>query len=157
MPLPSEPVFTRTLYQIAERFIGVKEVPGTDDNPQVMAMLNLDVSWPQHDEVPWCSAFLNYCAWILRLPRSKNLLARSWLAIGTAILPKDAEKGFDVVILNRDGIQDPTDTTGPGHVALFSGWAQKDRIALLGGNQGNSVRVSIYNAKDILGVRRLWP
>ena len=49
-----------TPFELAQRFIGVKEVPGTTDNPQILAMLKLDGEWPEHDEVPWCSAFVNY-------------------------------------------------------------------------------------------------
>lgn len=43
-----------TAFDLAKRFIGVKEVKGLVDNPQIMTMLKLDDEWPQHDEVPWC-------------------------------------------------------------------------------------------------------
>lgn len=64
-------------FDIAQRFVGIAEIPGHKDSPQVLAMLRLDETWPENDEVPWCSAFLNYVAWLLRLPRSKSLRARS--------------------------------------------------------------------------------
>lgn len=66
-------------YDLAQRFNGMNELPGTLDNPQILAMLRLDTNVPEHDEVAWCSAFVNYIAWLLRLPRSKSLMARSWL------------------------------------------------------------------------------
>ena len=72
-----------TAYDLASRFIGIKEVRGSVSNPQILSMLRLDSSWPKGDEVPWCSAFVNYPAWLLRLPRSKSLRARSWLEVGT--------------------------------------------------------------------------
>jgi hypothetical protein len=72
-------------YDIGQRFVGLKEVSGTTSSPQVLAMLRLDQNWPQDDSVPWCSAFTNYVAWLLRLPRSKSLRARSWLIVGKVI------------------------------------------------------------------------
>src|SRR3972149_2975794 len=95
-----------TLHDIANRFIGMAEVKGAASNPGILAMLKLDGVWPQDDAVPWCSAFVNYCAWLLRLPRSKSLRARSWLAVGRAIADAEARVGFDVVILKQH-IDDP--------------------------------------------------
>ena len=66
-----------TAFELAQRFVGVKEIPGSESNPMVLSMLRLDQAWPEGDEVPWCSAFVNYIAWLLRLPRSKALNARS--------------------------------------------------------------------------------
>lgn len=145
-----------TAYQIAERFIGVKELPGKKDNPFIMSMLKLDNSWPENDEVPWCAAFCNYVAWLLRLPRSKSLRARSWLRVGTPIHPADAQQGFDVVIFKRGSGEQPGPEVieAPGHVAWFS--AQYDnQVYVLGGNQGNSVSVANYPLTRVLGVRRL--
>ena len=145
-----------TAYDIAARFIGLKEIPGSEDNPGILAMLRLDSSWPKNDEVAWCSAFVNYVAWLLRLPRSKNLLARSWLGVGQAIPIDDAIVGFDVVILKRGGGSQPgpEDTTAPGHVGFFAG-LDGDLVAVLGGNQSDSVSVATFPISRVLGVRRL--
>ena len=80
-------------FDLAQRFAGIKEVGGNVDNPQIMAMLKLDNDWPSEDEVPWCSAFVNYICWLARLPRSKDLRARSWLNIGVGIQLDEAEPG----------------------------------------------------------------
>lgn len=144
-----------TAYDLAQRFVGLKEVPGTGDNPQIMAMLKLDAAWPSNDEVPWCSAFVNYVAWLLRLPRSKDLRARSWLGVGRPIDLKDAVANWDIVILNRGGPQDASVLDAPGHVAFYSA-LEKGRILCLGGNQSNSVSISRYDEADLLGVRRIY-
>lgn len=156
-----------TAYDIAQRFVGMKEVPGSASNPQIMAMLNLDQDWPEDDEVPWCAAFLNYVAWLLRLTRSKSLRARSWLQVGEPVPIKDARVGFDVVILSRGkGDQPgPEVINAPGHVGFFSGieWLTEKESAehlaenflMLGGNQSNTVSVATYPLSRILGVRRL--
>ena len=152
-----------TAYDIAQRFIGCKEVPGTEANPAIMAMLKLDGDWPQDDKVPWCSAFVNRVCWLLRLPRSKSLRARSWLEIGQAINLVDAIAGFDVVILKRgSGVQPGPDVIeAPGHVGFFAGHevrvneAGPGKVLILGGNQSDSVSVQAYDERRLLGIRRL--
>ena len=74
-----------TPYDLAMRFVGTKETSGVASNPLVLAMLTLDQAWPKDDAVPWCSAFMNFIAWMWRLPRSKSLAARSWLLVGTPV------------------------------------------------------------------------
>ena len=146
-----------TLYEVAETYVGTKEVGGQVDNPQVLAWLKLDDPWPEHDEVPWCSSFLNGICKPLRLPRSKSKLARSWLGIGRPVSLGEAQPGFDVVILKRgSGDQPgPENMTAPGHVGLFSGVDSK-HVYLLGGNQSNQVCVAPFPKDRVLGIRRLW-
>lgn len=150
-----------TAYQLAERFVGTKETAGATSTPVVLAMLQLDGAWPQDDAVPWCSAFMNWIAWLLRLPRSKSLAARSWLAVGTPVALEDALPGFDVVILKRGkGLQPGADVlNAPGHVGLFAGVQQgvggTTKVLLLAGNQGDAVSVQPFKVSDVLGVRRL--
>ena len=134
-----------TPFQLAQRFVGLKEVHGTVDNPQILAMLRLDDTWPEHDEVPWCSAFVNYIAWLLRLPRSKSLAARSWLNVGIPIQLTEAQADSDIVILSRDG---------GGHVGFYAE-EQGEFVLMLGGNQSDSVCIQAYSKQRILGVRRL--
>lgn len=143
-------------FELAQRFVGVKEVPGSGSNPQVLAFLKLDASWPQGDDVPWCSAFTNYIAWLLRLPRSKSLLARSWLLVGTVVDLIDAEVGFDVVILRRgSGDQPgPENTTAPGHVGFYAG-IETTEVLLLAGNQSDQVNIQRFDRVNVIGVRRL--
>ena len=143
-------------FLLAQRFSGIKEVDGPTSNPQIMAMLKLDMNWPDDDEVPWCSAFMNYVCWLARLPRSKSLRARSWLEVGLAVKLKDAVPG-DVVILQRGGGDQPGPTVidAPGHVGFYAGWDDDQWIEVLGGNQSNTVKVSKYPVSRLLGVRRL--
>ncbi|KKL67601.1 hypothetical protein LCGC14_2133340 [marine sediment metagenome] len=145
-----------TAFDIAQVFVGTEEVGGAMDNPQILAMLKLDNNWPENDEVPWCSAFVNYICKLLRLPRSKSLLARSWLEVGKEISLTNAEAGFDVVVLKRgSGSQPgPENTTAPGHVGFYAGHSG-NFVQVLGGNQADSVKVSSYDISKILSIRRL--
>jgi len=121
-----------------------------------MAMLKLDNSWPQNDEVPWCSAFVNYICWLLRLPRSKDLRARSWLEVGTPVTLEQATPGFDIVVLKRGSPPQPGPDVidAPGHVGFFAGF-DGALIEVLGGNQANTVKVSRYDPQNLLSIRRL--
>ncbi len=143
-------------YELAQRFVGIEEVSGSTANPQILTMLKLDQNWPQDDSVPWCSAFVNYVAWLLRLPRSKSLRARSWLTVGEVVDLDEAVPGFDVVVLSRGvGNQPGPDVIdAPGHVGFFAG-REDNEVLILGGNQGNSVCVDRYPISRVLGVRRL--
>ena len=144
-----------TAFDIAQRFIGIKEVGGSVDNPQIMAMLKLDNDWPEADEVPWCSAFANYICWLLRLPRSKSLRARSWLTVGSGVPLSEAQVG-DIVVLKRGKGDQPGPEVieAPGHVGFYAG-ITGELIEVLGGNQSDTVKVSRYPKSKLLGIRRL--
>lgn len=144
-----------TPYQIAERFIGIKEVNGQVANPAILAMLKLDNRWPEDDSVPWCAAFVNYIAFLLGLHRTKSLRARSFLNEKIVTL-SEAEIGFDLVILKRGGRNQPGPEIikAPGHVGFFAGF-DNGYVRILGGNQRDSVNISRYPRVRILGIRRL--
>ncbi|WP_345374987.1 TIGR02594 family protein [Algivirga pacifica] len=145
-----------TLYDLATRHVGIKEVPGIASNELILTMLQLDNKWPEGDHVPWCSAFINYIAWALRLPRSKSLRARSWLKVGVPITLENAEPQNDIVILTRGKGEQPGPDIidAPGHVGLFAG-RENNKIYILGGNQSNEVNVKAYDVERILGIRRI--
>lgn len=145
-----------TAYSLAQRFVGLAEESGPASNPLILAMLRLDAKWPKGDDVAWCSGFVNFVAWLLRLPRSKSLAARSWLTVGTPIHLQSAVPENDVVILKRGrGAQPGPETLdAPGHVGFFAG-LDDATVLVLGGNQSDAVGVARFPARDVLGVRRL--
>lgn len=147
-----------TPFDIAQRFVGIRETAGTASNPLVLAMLRLDQSWPTEDAVPWCSAFLNFVCWLLRVPRSKSLAARSWLTVGRSVPLAEAKPGFDVVVLQRGAGKQPGPTViqAPGHVGFYAGLSEDGKsVLLLGGNQGDAVSVAQFPVGRVLGVRRI--
>jgi uncharacterized protein (TIGR02594 family) len=143
-----------TPFDVAFRFQGTKEVAGSTSNPLVLAMLRLDNKWPTDDEVPWCSAFTNFICFLLGLPRSRSLAARSWLKVGTPVNLSEATPGFDIVILNRAGGSPDPKVDGPGHVGFFAG-LDGSKVAVLAGNQSNEVNIQMFDATRILGIRRI--
>lgn len=126
---------------------GVREVRGNRDNARIVTYLASVGLSHHHDETAWCSAFVNWCVEQAGLTGTGRANARSWLNWGGFCL------GFPhygcITILwrvRRNGWQ--------GHVGFYVGQI-KDKIFLLGGNQGNSVSIKPYGIDRLLGYR--WP
>jgi uncharacterized protein (TIGR02594 family) len=149
-------MMTVTPFAVAQRFLGIRETAGATSTPLVLAMLKLDAAWVEDDQTAWCSAFVNFCCFVLGLPRSKSLAARSWLLVGTSIPLTDARVGCDVVVLARGtGTQPgPEVITASGHVGFYAG-QDATTVQLLAGNQGDAVSIASFPKTRILGIRRL--
>jgi uncharacterized protein (TIGR02594 family) len=148
-----------TAYEVAKKFLGIKEIPGYKDNPFIVWALSLCGLPDSHDEVPWCSAFVHVPCLMLGLPTSGSAAARSWLKIGRKVSLDEAEIGFDIVILKR-GIGEqpgPEIINAPGHVGFFGGIIiLENKINLLAGNQHNSVSIEPFGIERILDIRRIY-
>lgn len=146
-----------SLYQTATRFLGLREIAGSKDNPFIQWCLSIcKISEPIHDETPWCSAFVNGLCYILGLPRSGSAAARSWLLVGTSISIDEACQGNDIVIIKRgaDPQPGPDVIKAQGHVGIYSS-QDLNYFKMLGGNQGDQVSLATFPKSSILGVRRL--
>ncbi len=128
---------------------GVSEVRGEDHNPRILQYAkDIRQSWVQDDETAWCSIFINWCALKAGCKRSGKLNARSWLEVGRSINIGDQKPG-DVVIFWRE-----SENSWKGHVALYVG-KDDHYYYVLGGNQGNMVKVAAYAKSRLLGFRRV--
>jgi len=138
-----------SLYQVALRLLGAKEIPGEKDHPFITWCISqTSHPGPYHDEIPWCSAFINGLCVLLGLPRSGSAAARSWLTVGQEVPIEDAMIGMDIVVLSRG------DNPTAGHVGIFAGM-DGHNVKILGGNQGDRVSIASFPASSVLGVRRL--
>jgi len=145
-----------TLFDIAKRHVGIREIPGEGSHPLIVWWLRLGSGGATlPDEIPWCSGFVNGMCWLLDLPRSNSLAARSWLTVGTKVDLSSAQRG-DVVILKRGGgIQPgPEVLNATGHVGFLDHF-DGTFIWILGGNQSNAVTISPFVVTNVLGVRRV--
>lgn len=131
---------------------GVKELPDPEENPRIVEYLKTaapDPSWAASDETDWCSAFANWCFEQCGIKGTGSLAAKSWLGFGDGIaIPR---RGC-IVVFDR-----PPDPFS-GHVAFYIGEAPGKHggsIAVLGGNQGNTISVDTYPRKRLRGFR--WP
>jgi uncharacterized protein (TIGR02594 family) len=137
------------LIQTALPEYGERALPGQPDNPDILQMAK-DCGFTDyvHDSIAWCSLFTNWVALKAAFSRSKSLLARSWLTVGTET---SAPELGDVVVYWRDS---PGGTLG--HVGLFI--AQRNGVIYtLGGNEANMVQIEGFDPGKVLGYRSLTP
>lgn len=148
-----------SLYKMAAQLLGLKEIPGEHDNGFILWCLSLTtVPTPHHDEISWCSAFVNGLCFLLGLPRSGSAAARSWLRVGTPVALDDALIGLDIVVIKRgtEPQPGPEVLNAQGHVGIFAG-RDGDKIRILGGNQGDRVSLATFPVSSVLGIQRLRP
>lgn len=134
------------ILKLAFAEMGVKEVPGKGSNKQIekyFAATTLGAG--TKDDVPWCSAFVNWIMQQTSHDYTRSAMARSWLKWGKPITTP--QRGC-VVVFWRTSRQSTN-----GHVALFLGMAGPGRIYVLGGNQNDRVGVSTYKTDQVLGYR----
>jgi len=129
--------------QVARSQIGVTEVPGAGNNPQIVAYHAATSIGASDDEVPWCASFVNWCLKESGTPGTGSPAARSFLSWGR---PIDAPVEGCLCVFSR-GIE-----PWQGHVGFYVG-ETTSRIRVLGGNQSNQVKVSEYPKADLLGYR----
>ena len=127
--------------KIAEKELGTKEIPGDKDNPRIIEYHKATVLKGDHDEIPWCSAFVNWCMLKAGLSYTKSSVARSWLQWGETI----REPRIGCVVVLKRGTK-----SWQGHVGF---WVGKNQI--LGGNQSNSVSIMKFKDSDVIDYR--WP
>lgn len=132
----------------ARREVGVKERPGTAENPRILEYHATTRLRAKRDEVPWCSAFVCWVFEGLGIASTRSAAARSWATWGRALAKP--EPGC-VVVLDRQAPDNPN----AAHVGFYLGDDGPDRILVLGGNQGNAVSVRPYPRAKVLGWR--WP
>ena len=138
-----------TLLEIALREYGVQEIVGGEHNAVIVEYFKESGhGWVHDDELAWCSSFMNAMARRAGLESTGKLNARSWLDVGVHIT--NPQPG-DLVIFWRKG-----KSSAYGHIAIFINFDEDGRnINVLGGNQGNMVRISGYDKGRLLGFRRL--
>lgn len=130
----------------ARRLIGTREIAGRAHNAEILSWpRRIGTRWPSlnwavaiftGDEVPWCGLFVAHCLaenGIAPDPSYPSALA--WADWGQKL---HGPVPGAICVKTRNG---------GGHVAFVEGRTQNGRLAILGGNQGNTVKVSPY-ARD---------
>jgi uncharacterized protein (TIGR02594 family) len=132
------------MVQEALKLYGTIEMPGTRDNPTIMA-------WSQEtglknvytaDSVPWCGLFMAVVAKRAGKPLvSSPLWALSWSNFGVA---GGQPRLGDILTFKR---------TGGGHVGLYIG-EDSACYHVLGGNQSDAVNITRIEKSRLHAVRR---
>jgi uncharacterized protein (TIGR02594 family) len=138
---------------------GIQEKPGIEDNPEILKYfdaLGYD-GLRLKDETAWCAAFMNWCLMEAGHHGTGKLYAMSFLNVGSEV-EGEPQLG-DIVVLYRGRMGDTIAGTDiqKGHVGIFVNQDPTDpgRIAILGGNQSNRVKISKYPMERVLSIRRL--
>lgn len=128
----------------AEANIGLREIPGAPTAPAITRWLVELGAWWKGDEVPWCGTFVAHCMKTAAIePPAAWYRAKAWASWGQ---PIDQPIFGCVVVFER---------AGGGHVGFAVGRQGGGRILVLGGNQGDAVRVASFDPERIIASR--WP
>lgn len=137
---------------VAKKEQGTHEVRGRSANPRIVAYHAATDLHARSDETAWCSSFVNWCLKQCGIRGTNSAGAASWKKWGSA---SASRYGAIAVVFNPAMARSSMTRTG-NHVA-FLVEETKTHYVLLGGNQGNAVKVSHYpKAKwKLLALR--WP
>lgn len=122
---------------VAKEEVGVKEIAGKDHNPKIIEYHSLTSGKFQDDETPWCSSFVNWVMSQVGIKGTNSAGAYSWKDWGQK-LDKPAY-GSLAVVVNKNGT---------GHVGFVVAMTKNNNLVILGGNQKDEVRYSIYKNQN---------
>jgi uncharacterized protein (TIGR02594 family) len=132
---------------VAMREIGQKEIRGPQHNPRIIEYHAATALKASTDETPWCSSFVNWCLQQVSITGTNSAAAVSWINWGQASIPKEGA----ITVVHQ------INASNSGyHVAFFL----KDcgsHHSLLGGNQSNRVKASLYPKTSWRIVAQRWP
>lgn len=131
---------------------GVHEVRG-GENPRILEYHATTTLRAQEDEVPWCSAFVNWCLKQVGIQGTDSARAASWIGWGYECRPW--RPGAIVVVYHVGG---PVGMTSSGnHVGFLLEEVSRKGWRILGGNQGDAV-CERWFADDRWQLRAIrWP
>lgn len=127
--------------------LGEHEIAGDANNPRIQEYLSTVNLRDRPDEVPWCSAFVNWALQLAGVAGTGLANARSFETWGEPI--KDIRRGAVVVIPRGK-------ESWMGHVALVLDYNEDEEVVyLIGGNQRDRVSIMAVYKSKIIAVR--WP
>lgn len=126
---------------------GTKSITGPRHNQTIVSYFKeIKASWVKNDDTAWCAAFVNWVLMKSGYAFNSKLNARSFLEYGT---PTKTPTTGDIVVFWRIA-----PNTVYGHVGFFIK-EENDMIYCLGGNQSETVNVTAFSKKNLLGYRKL--
>jgi len=146
---PNDPAWL----QVAARELGQHEIPGAQDNPRILEYGTAVDLRVDHDEIPWCSCFVNWAMREAGYQRTRSALAASWLQYGMPAY--DAARGAIVVLRRKGATSDVATGSATGNHVGFLLSTSRTYVEVLGGNQHDAVKVSQFplDAYQVRGVR----
>lgn len=128
---------------------------GADGKPKTRKVWDTESpTYAEIDETAWCAAFVNWCLKKSGLPGLDNDsagLAEAWLDYG---MPIEAPRYGAITVIYKAAADSALTSTG-NHVGFLIDGGLGDSVTLLGGNQGNQVKLSKFSGWQIKGF--VWP
>lgn len=149
MPVPSLVASTPYAVAQAELLLDVREIAGAENNPRIVLYHSTTSGGAAPDETPWCSSFVNYCVEQAGRKGTDSKWARSWHENSWGQVVTDNPRIGDIVVWRRQ-----SGSSDGGHVAFFVEMVGNDVIRVLGGNQGDRVRISDYPINGVVGITK---
>jgi uncharacterized protein (TIGR02594 family) len=153
-----EGVMEPSWFEIAARYLGVKEIPGAGSNPTIMTWVRRVAVGPfkwiagvyKDDDIAWCALFVNNCLVEAGLPQTGLLSARSFQKYGRQLVAPR----LGCILVFDGGLRGP----GFGHVGFYVGeTADGKMLRVRGGNQNNAVSEIWMTRKRLLADGMRWP
>lgn len=140
-------VYSKTPFEHALSFYGEKELKGASANNNIILSFFDGLGFQSdNDEVPWCSAFMNYTHIATGYDYTGSVSARSWHKYGDETTTPTAG---DIAVFWRESI-----SSWKGHVAYFIRYNNtKSKVLVFGGNQNNEASLKWYPSDRILSFR----
>lgn len=127
---------------VARSKIGVREISGAKNNPEIVGFHGHTGLSANDDETPWCASFACSCLEHAGFKSPHSAAAISFLSWGKKLaVPKIG----CIVVMSRPG---------GNHVGFYVG-GDSQTVKLLGGNQSDQVKVSSFQKSIVKGYR--WP
>ena len=127
----------------AEKYIGVKEIPGIKHEPKILAWWRaIRMGGIKDDETPYCAAFVGAMLEAAGHTSTRSGWAKSYLDWGLRI---DKPVLGAIAVLSRSG--------GGGHVGFVVGLDTAGRVLLLGANQSNMVSIAPFVMSRVISWR----
>ena len=141
----------------ARSWIGTAEIAGIKHNPKIVGIWPaVGINWFRDDETPWCAGAM--ALWVIRArawaitnnfsavalpPPAKPAAALRWLDYGSGLI----KPAYGSIAVKK--------RKGGGHVTQVVGVYADGRLACLGANQDDQVKISPYLASAFETFR--WP
>ena len=120
---------------------GTAEVRG-GENARILRYSTALETPHREDETPWCSSFANWVMLQVGIAGTRSGWAKNWLNWGRSLGTANPRYGA-ITVFNRRYPDDDGAWKNGGHVGFYV--AEKgSKVLVLGGNQGDQVKISEY-------------
>lgn len=145
----SNPAYQLPWVKEAGKFIGTKEIPGKQHARAILNFWRI-IGRPYYtDEVAWCSGFVCAMFELAGFKSPKTESARNWLGWKDGVRLQYPVPGCVVVFWRGKK------SGWAGHVGIVTRITKEGHLVVLGGNQDDMVKESIFGTDRVLGY--MWP